>query len=125
MAILAARRATDVQRSEMLDLADKLENAINDDDRGHYLEINKSIHILEAKATGNRFLQSQLNYIHNLSRRFWYSFISDTQTFSRGAAHHAETLGAMAARDEDMAVHHNNALIDLLESVTRDAIGQR
>lgn len=122
MVTLAARRATDSQREKMRDLAEKLEIAVAENDRQNYLAINKSIHKLQASATHNRFLQSQLNFIHNLSRRFWYSFITDTQSFSKAATFHSATLRAIADREGEIAVQHNNALIGLLDSVTRDAI---
>lgn len=119
---LAAMRATREQRDQMRVLADELEQAIADEDRANYLEINRAIHKLEAKATGNRFLQSQIEVIHNLSRRFWYSFISDPASFSRAAIFHAETLRAIADNDQDRAVEQTEKLMSLLEKVTRQAL---
>ncbi|MBB4124107.1 FCD domain-containing protein [Martelella radicis] len=122
---LACKRASDAQREEMRSLADRLESAIAEADRSRYLAINKAIHLLEAEAANNRFLQSQINVIHNLSRRFWFSFISDTHSFSKAAVCHADTLRAIADGDQEMAARHNSGLMDLLEAVTRQAIDQR
>lgn len=122
---LASRRATSDQREIMLKLADELEKAVSESDIGRYLEINKDIHLIQSESVKNRFLKNQIFVVHNLSRRFWYSFISSTDSFSTAAVHHAETLRAIADKDEDRAVKHNQSLLNLLESVTRSAIDNR
>ncbi|WP_197918689.1 GntR family transcriptional regulator [Thiosulfatihalobacter marinus] len=119
---LAAKRAKPDQRQAMRHLADELEQAIQKNDIDRYLDINKLIHQIQAEATGNRFLKSQITIVHNQSRRFWYSSISDTESFSIAAKHHAETLRAIADGDEEDAILHNQDLLDCLEKVTRDAI---
>ena len=125
MVRLAAKRARPEERERMRELADELELAVENDDRGHYLEINRAIHRIEAQSAGNRFLQSQIDTIHNLSRRFWYSFISDTSSFSKAAELHAKTLRSIAGGDAEAAVENSNALLDLLDTVTRSAIEDR
>ena len=65
MVKLAAKRARPEEQLRMLELADKLEKAVRNDDCGLYLEINKTIHTIEARAAGNRFLQSQIETIIN------------------------------------------------------------
>lgn len=122
---LAARRATANQRTRMRELASEIEAAVAQDDISLYLKINKEIHILLSQSVKNRFLQNQISVVHNLSRRFWYSFISSTDSFSLAAVHHAETLRAIASKDEDLAEQHNRDLLNLLESVTRAKIENR
>ncbi len=119
---LAAKRAKPAQRQEMLRLADQLEQAIAQTDISRYLDINKLIHEIQAEATGNRFLTSQITVVHNLSRRFWYAFITDNTRFEDAAAHHAATLRCIAAGEGEAATVHSQALLDLLEKATRDAI---
>jgi DNA-binding GntR family transcriptional regulator len=125
MVTLAARRATKEQRERMLTLADELEQAIAARDRDRYLAINHAIHRIEAEATGNRYLISQIETLHGLSRRFWYSFISDTESFARAAVHHAATLRAIAAGEPERARAKCAQLLDLLQDVSQKAIEDR
>lgn len=125
MVALAAKRARADERDHMRRLADQLELAVLRHDRALYLEINRTIHKTEAAATGNRFLQKQIDVIHNLSRRFWYSFISDTNSFSQAAKFHIETLHAIADGDQSTATDSSAGLLDLLEKVTRASIDDR
>lgn len=125
MVTLAARRATDDQRERMYLLADEVEAAVAAMDRDKYLELNKATHALEAQASHNRFLIRQMTLLHSLSRRFWYSFISDTSSFSLAAVHHARTLRAIASGDPQTARVECSALLDLLEQVSKKAIEDR
>lgn len=125
MVTLAARRATDEQREKMLSLADEVEAAVAAMNRDKYLELNKATHVLEAQATQNRYLIRQMTMLHSLSRRFWYSFISDTGSFALAATHHARTLRAIASGDPKTAQGECSALLDLLEQVSKKAIEDR
>lgn len=125
MVTLAADRASDAQREEMRRLADELEEAIAARDRERYLTINQAIHRIEAEATHNRYLVRQIDIIHGLSRRFWYSFISDTDSFAGAAVHHAGTLRAIAAGDGASARNQCARLLDLLEAVAKKVIQER
>jgi len=125
MVSLAATRADEDQRAEMLRLAEELENAIADRDRDRYLEINRAIHRIEAEAARNRYLSTHIQMLHGLSRRFWYSFITETDSFSKAAVHHARTLRAIAGGEPETARAECNALLDLLEEVSQDAIRGR
>lgn len=125
MVSLAAIRASETQRREMRQLADELEAAITNEDRAKYLAINQAIHVIEAEACQNRILESQINILHGLSRRFWYSFISDTASFSQAAVHHAATLRAIADGDEKGARNACGELLELLEQISRQAIESR
>ena len=119
---LGARRASDEQRGEMRKLADRLEGAVERQDMTDYLEINSSIHRIEAEATRNRFLKNQITVLQNLSRRFWYGAISDQASFATAAKHHCATLRAIADGDENAASDGAKALLDFLEDVTRTAL---
>lgn len=122
MVRLAARRATASQREEMRRLANGLLAAIRDNDRASYLSFNKAIHEIEAAATQNQFLRQQMGVIHNLSRRFWFSFIADTDSFSEAARWHAQTLMMVADGDVEGAVASSHKLLDLLDKAARSAV---
>jgi len=119
---LGAERATDEQRAEMRRLARDLDEAISNRDRSVYFAINRSIHVIEAEATHNRFLARQIQIVHNLSRRFWYSFITDADSFADAAKHHGATLVAISDGDSERAYNSSDNLMDLLEYVSRKAI---
>lgn len=125
MVTLAARRATEAQRDRMRQLADALERAIAARDRDRYLTINQAIHRIEAEATQNRYLLRQIEVLHGLSRRFWYFFINDTESFARAAVHHTGTLRAISDGDAERARTQCRLLLDLLESVSQRAIQDR
>jgi DNA-binding GntR family transcriptional regulator len=125
MVSLAAHRATDAQRERMRELADELEAAVSGTDRDKYLELNKETHVLEAQATHNQFLIRQMTLLHSLSRRFWYSFIADTKSFSQAAKLHGRTLRAVADGEPVEAQAECLALLDLLEQVSRSALEDR
>ncbi|MEM7443282.1 MAG: GntR family transcriptional regulator [Pseudomonadota bacterium] len=125
MVTLGAGRASPEQRERMRELADELERAVGEQDRTRYLEINRAIHEVEAAAASNRFLQRQIAVIHSLSRRFWYSVISDTESFAAAAHWHAQTLRAIASGDAEAARRCCHELMDLLDNASRDAIGRR
>jgi len=122
---LATRRATEAQRTVMRQLADDLEKAVRNNDKSLYLDINTAIHQIEAQASGNTILEKQMRVIHNLSRRFWYSFITDTRSFSQAAEFHIATLRAIADGDAATAIENNHSLLDVLERVTKAAIDDR
>jgi DNA-binding GntR family transcriptional regulator len=122
---LATRRATAEERAEMIRLAEGLLAAIEAGDRDSYLVFNKAIHEIEAQAAHNPFLRQQMAVLHNLSRRFWFSVISDTGRFRAAAELHARTLRAIVAGDEAGAVAACEALLDVLEASTRAAVERR
>lgn len=119
---LASGRATADQRAAMELLATRLDDAVSNQDRKQYLSINKATHALEADAAGNSQLQFTVGHIHKLSRRFWYNFISDTESFSHAAVHHSAVLRAIACNQPDAAESAACRLLDLLENVTRQTI---
>jgi len=122
---LATRRATADERAEMLRLADGLMTAVAAGDRTSYLTYNKAIHEIEAQATHNDVLCQHMAVLHNLSRRFWFSMISDTERFRGAAELHARTLRAIARSEEEAAVSASRELLDLLEVTTRNAVERR
>jgi DNA-binding GntR family transcriptional regulator len=122
MVRLAARRATAEQREQMRQLANELEAAVLRDDREKYLGINRATHQIEAEAARNAMLIKTIGQVHTMSRRFWYSFITASDSFADAAGLHCNVLRAIAAGDGDAAAANAQLLMDYLERVTRDAI---
>lgn len=122
MVRLAARRATAEQRQQMRQLADELEAAVSRDDRDKYFGINRATHEIEAEATKNSMLIKTVRQVHTLSRRFWYSFITASDSFAEAAVFHCAVLRSIAEGDGDAAAANAGKLMDYLERVTREAI---
>ena len=122
MVRLAARRATDAQRTRMRALANALRRAIVDRDGAAFFEANRAVHAIEAEATGNAVLIAQMATLHSMSRRFWYEHITDDDSFAAAAEQHATALKAIAAGDADAAATAADALLNGLEAIARAAI---
>jgi DNA-binding GntR family transcriptional regulator len=122
MVRLAARRATAEQRLRMRQLADELEAAVRQDDRDKYFGINRATHEIEAEATRNSMLIKTIGQVHTLSRRFWYSFITASDSFAEAAEFHCNVLRSIADSDGEAAADNAGKLMDYLERVTREAI---
>src|SRR5262249_34242760 len=105
-------------------LANDLEAAVRDNDRGRYFGINRATHEIEAKATKNPTLEKIMSNVHALSRRFWYTFITETESFSEAAKFHCHVLRAIADRDLEAAVENARSLMDYLEKVTLATIAR-
>lgn len=119
---LAAHRASKPQRQRMRDLAAAMRQAIAEKDSAAFFAANRAVHAIEAEATGNAVLISQMAVLHSMSRRFWYSHITDDDSFAAAAEHHAAALEAIAAGDADGAERAATALLNQLEAVARAAI---
>ncbi len=122
---LAAERATPDERRDMLKLADEIEAAAAARDQRRYLAVNRAIHELRMKAAKNSMLIRTGSMINGLSRRFWYAYIEDTDSFSEAAKLHAGILRAIAGGDVGQCAVAVTALLDFLESLTRRAIERR
>ncbi|MET3925719.1 GntR family transcriptional regulator [Devosia sp. 2618] len=122
MVRLAARRATPDQRERMRLLANELEAAVDRDDRDKYFGINRATHEIEAEATKNAMLIKTISQVHTMSRRFWYSFITASDSFADAAGLHCKVLRAISDGDGDEAAQNAHLLLDYLERVTKDAI---
>lgn len=122
---LAAERATAAERTRMIELADELTEAADQGDRLRYLATNRMIHELRVQTARNSILTMISGPINGLSRRFWYSYIEDTDSFREAARLHSAILHATAAGTNDERTAAVSALLDFLENLTRRAIERR
>jgi DNA-binding GntR family transcriptional regulator len=121
---LAVERATPAERSHMRGLAEAVMEAASLDEK-HYLEVNRCIHEAIAVACKNQFIERTIRYVYSLSRRFWYAYIKDADSYKEGARMHAQTLRAIADRDGNQAAVSVRKLLDFLESLSRRAIEEK
>ncbi|RAI43474.1 GntR family transcriptional regulator [Rhodoplanes roseus] len=122
VASLAAARATGAERTEMRRLAAEMKDAARHRDTIRYLAANRAVHGIKAAATRNGVMETMLAAINGLSRRFWYSYVEDTDAFREAAELHSAILIAIADGDAAAAVLAADALLDFLERLTRAAI---
>lgn len=119
---LAAVRATADERLEMQRLGAAMQDAAAERDRKRYLDANRAIHEIKARAAHNAVLAKTIGSVNGLSRRFWYAYIEDTDSFSQAAELHAAALQPIVEGAPDDAARAANELLDFLESLTRRVI---
>jgi DNA-binding GntR family transcriptional regulator len=122
VAQLAARRATEAQRTAMLALAEDIRAAAATADPVRYLQATRATHEAAAEAAHNAVLAATIAMVHGQSRRFWYAQTAASGTFTEGSEIHAAKLRAIAAGDEAAAAASADRLLDYLERLTRGAL---
>jgi DNA-binding GntR family transcriptional regulator len=121
---LAAERATPAERSHMRELAKAIVEAASLADE-NFLEQNRRVHEAIARACKNQFLERTIRSIYSLSRRFWYAYIKDANSYKEGARIHSQTLSSIADGDGNRATVSVRELLDFLESLSRRAIEEK
>ena len=124
MAMLAAERATTLERKRVRELADEILAAAGSDEIGAYFRVNKAIHQTCASLTKNETLQKTMGVVHGLSRRFWYTYIEDGRRHE-AAKLHAAMLRSIASGDALGAASDSRDLMNFLEGLTRAAIDRQ
>lgn len=119
---LASERATKTEKVELAKLASEILDAAKVGDRPRYLKANRAIHEMRVRAAHNSMLSKTSGMINGLSRRFWYSYIEDTDSFNEAARLHSDILLAIVSGDADRGSAAVSALLDFLERLTRRAI---
>jgi DNA-binding GntR family transcriptional regulator len=121
----AALRATPSERSELQQLAEELLAAATSKDRARYFRANRLIHEMVVQAAHNNVLSATMATIHAQSRRFWYTYIEQTNSFLEGARLHGAVIGAVVKADHDLAEKRAGELMAFLERLTRDVLEKR
>lgn len=121
----AAVRASAEERAEMGRLGAAMKAAAVDRDRKRYLDSNRAIHEIKARAARNTVLAKTMGAVNGLSRRFWYAYIEDTDSFAQAAELHDAALRPIIDGSPEEAAAAATRLLDFLESLTREAIDRR
>lgn len=121
----AAVRASAEERAEMGRLGAAMKAAAVDRDRKRYLDSNRAIHEIKARAARNAVLAKTIGAVNGLSRRFWYAYIEDTDSFAQAAELHDAALRPIIDGSPEEAAAAATRLLDFLESLTREAIDRR
>lgn len=99
---LAAQRVNQNVLDEMRILAYEI-NRAGQVDRERLMELDCRFHALLSKAANNKFLQDELEHLHNHSMRIWHLALSYTHPKDIDIQAHLEILQAIEARDHELA----------------------
>jgi DNA-binding GntR family transcriptional regulator len=118
----AARRATDEERARLRELARNFEKSAREDDDVTFMRTDREFNTLCSAAAHNEFAAGAMSLMHSLSRRFWYVHYKQAADMPLTAKLHADIARAVAAGEEEKAVHATDRLLDVIEKFTRDSI---
>ena len=110
----------------LLELAEASESVAKAGDTRKFLQINRQVQELKAKAPHNETLKRTMDLFYGLSRRFWVAFHSrQPDSLATASRLHARILRAIAMSDQREAVAASNELLDFLEDFTRRTLDLR
>lgn len=119
---LAARRATDEERSRFRELARLFERSAKANDDTTFMRTDREFNSLCSEATHNHFAAGAMSLMHSLSRRFWYIHYKQAADMPVIAKLHADIARAIADADEELAARASDRLIDEIEKFTRETV---
>jgi DNA-binding GntR family transcriptional regulator len=99
-ALLAAERATDDERAELLDLSRELDNCQGPVD---YIDHDAAIHRVIYAAAHNPYLEATLNQYANAALRIWHYALRSLTPFFPSPCNQSEVVTAILARDGERA----------------------
>lgn len=110
----------------MLDLAVACEQSALHGDPAEFLQVNRRVQDLKARAAHNETLKNTMDLFYGLSRRFWVAYSGRFPDSLSTAAHlHARILRAIATSDSGTAVAASHELLDFLENFTKKTVELR
>ena len=117
----AAKRATVQQRSELDEIAHKMDVAEKTSNLQDFVHIDALMDDVIAAASRNSYASKSVMPLHAHCRRFWYYF-KRNDDFSETARRHITLIDAIVAEKPDEAAAASNRLLDFLEEFTRSAL---
>lgn len=121
----AAERASPAEKTELKNLAREIVKSARAQARPRYFRANKDIHEATVRAAHNPVLTSSMHMIHAQSRRFWFAYVEQTNSFAEGARLHGSVIDAIVTGDGDLAVKRGEELMLFLERLTRSVLDMR
>lgn len=126
IAINAARRATPAERTQLLDMAKRLEALRAEaDDILPYLRSHYELKHFLADCARNPFVARAVMPCYAMSRRFYYLHHRHARDLTVATQHHAAVIRAVAAGDAKRAAAASDRLMDYVEKFTRATIAGR
>jgi len=122
MAQFASKRATAEEKAEFTELAKGMNLCARKDDDVGFMRLDRELNLMISRACRNEYAQRAMGLTHGLSRRFWYMHYKEVLDLPRCAKLHAALAAAIAAGDTEQAMGASDALLDYIESFTREAL---
>jgi DNA-binding GntR family transcriptional regulator len=119
----AARRATDVQRTQFREIAAGMDRAARRADDIAFMRLDRAFNLLVLDSAGNEFAASAMSLMNGLSRRFWYMHYKQAADLPLAARLHATIARAVADGNQDAAGRSSDALVDYIQAFARATIG--
>jgi DNA-binding GntR family transcriptional regulator len=122
----AARRSTAQERSQLLEMAERLEAlAANGDDVLAYLRHHYELKNFLAGCARNPFVARAVMPCYAMSRRFYYLHYRQAHDLAVATRYHAAVTHAVAVGDEKKAAAASDKLMDYVEEFTRATVTNR
>jgi DNA-binding GntR family transcriptional regulator len=122
MARAAARRASADERGQFATLARGFRRSARARDDVSFLRIDREFNELCLAAARNEFAATAMGLMNSMSRRFWFLHFRQAADLPVTARLHANLAQAIADGDEEQAAHSVDALLDNIESFTRNTV---
>jgi DNA-binding GntR family transcriptional regulator len=120
----AAMRATDDQRSRLIDIAAGMEQAAESRDDRAFMRLDREMNLLVMGAAHNDYAAGAMRLINGQSRRFWFQHYKTAVDLPLCARLHAAQARKIAAGNADAATEALDRLIDYTEAFTRATIAR-
>lgn len=122
----AARRSTAQERSQLLEMAERLEAVGSEsDDVLAYLRQHYELKNFLATCARNPFVARAVMPCYAMSRRFYYLHYRQVRDIATATSHHVEVIRAVVVGDEKTAVAATDRLMDYVEELTRATVTAR
>lgn len=121
IAACSARRATAVQRKDIVRCAERMMKAAARDHLGDYMRADHDLDQVNHQASQNKSAVKCVVPLIVQCRRFWYAFQHEGE-IGEGAQAHMELAEGIATGDEAAAVKGANRLLDYLDRFARRVI---
>ena len=115
---IAAERANDADRQELVALIAELDAEARYDDRA-LMAFDQRIHFAVYRATHNQFLVATLEEYYLLALRIWFLALEQPRELEQAVLQHRDLLEAIVARDGAEAERIMRAHVDNFETAIR------
>ena len=115
---IAAERATDADRGELVALIAELDEEAHYDDRA-LMALDERIHRAVYRATHNQFLVATLEEYYLLALRIWFLALEQPRELEQAVLQHRVLLEAIVARDGAVAEQIMRAHVEKFETAIR------
>ncbi|MEM7541075.1 MAG: GntR family transcriptional regulator [Pseudomonadota bacterium] len=122
MARAASIRGTEEERKSFRRIAKGMKQAALKNDDMKFMRHDNELNVLIAQASHNEFAARAIQALQGLSRRFWYVHYKQAADMPLMARLHADLAECIAERDSQGAAKASDALLDYVESFTRQTI---